>query len=142
MKELANHPFHLFVVDDDKDDQVFFTEAIKTALPNTTVTCFSDGTEVMKCLYDEQIIPDLIFLDLKMHKQGGRETLVLIKQNEFFFEIPVVILTSSTSMKERMSVIDLGANGYYNKPASLEDMVKVVEKVAKSWLKKQVHRAL
>lgn len=142
MKELLNHAFHFFVVDDDKDDQVFFDEAIRTALPKVNVTCFSDGTEVMKCLYDEEIIPDLIFLDLKMHKQGGKETLVLIKQNEFFFEIPVIILTSSTSIKERMALIDLGANGYYNKPVSQEEMVKVVEKVAKSWLKKSVYKAL
>lgn len=132
MEDLLTQPLHFFIVDDDKDDQLFFESAIKTFAPNSKVTCFSDGTEVMKCLYDRQIIPNLIFLDLKMHKQGGEETLVLIKQNEFFFQIPVVILTSATNIQEKENLMQIGANGYFNKPANDAEMHKIVQKACKS----------
>ncbi|MCW3077289.1 MAG: hypothetical protein JWO32_1898 [Bacteroidetes bacterium] len=133
MEDLLTQPFHFFVVDDDKDDQLFFERAIKTVAPQAKVTCFSDGTEVMNCLYDRQIIPNLIFLDLKMQKQGGQETLTLIKQNEFFFEIPVVILTSATNIREKENLMQIGANAYFNKPDSDNEMQKIVQKVCKSF---------
>lgn len=135
MKELNNQHLHFFVVDDDHDDQHFFEKTIRDVSPDIKVTCFSDGTEVMKCLYDREIIPDLIFLDLKMHKQGGKETLVLIKQNEFFFQIPVIILTSNTNLREKETLTQIGANAYFIKPDNIIGMKKIVEKALNDLIK-------
>lgn len=124
----------ILIVDDDKDDHFFLTRAIKEVVPDAEVQSFYDGTEVMQYLYNREGMPDLIFLDLNMTKLGGKSTITLIKQDEFFYKIPVVILTTSNSLTDRLDLTDLGADDFYTKPVVDTELKKIVEKVASKWL--------
>ncbi|MBA3664315.1 MAG: response regulator [Bacteroidetes bacterium] len=127
----------ILIVDDDKDDQFFITRAIKDVIPHAEVRSFFDGTEVMDYLYNRDGMPDLIFLDLNMNKMNGRSTITLLKQDEFFFKIPVVILTTSTSTNDRAELTGLGADDFYTKPVGDTELKKIVEKVKRKWLSEE-----
>jgi CheY-like chemotaxis protein len=124
----------ILIVDDDKDDHFFLTRAIKEVVPNAEIQSFYDGTEVMQYLYNRERIPDLIFLDLNMGKLNGRSTVALIKQDEFFFKIPVVILTTSSNLSDRLDLTELGADDFYTKPVGDTELKRIVEKVRNRWL--------
>lgn len=126
--------YTILIVDDDRDDQFFLTRAIREVAPNVLVESFFDGAEVMEYLYNCEKIPDLIFLDLNMRKLNGRSTVTLIKQDEYFFKIPVVILTTSSSLHDRLDLTDLGADDFYTKPVGDSELKKIVEKVKNRWL--------
>lgn len=136
MKEISPHNKSrtILIVDDDKDDQFFLTRAIKEVVPLANVQAFIDGTEVMEYLYARQGVPDLIFLDINMQKMNGHSTIALIKQDEFFFKIPVIILTTSSSLNDRLDLTQLGADDFYTKPIAAVELKTIVEKVKNKWL--------
>lgn len=57
----------IFLADDDEDDRIFFTNALEDILSATDITEYTNGVELMKSLYTEEVLTDVIFLDLNMH---------------------------------------------------------------------------
>ena len=88
----------ILLIDDDEDEQIFFTEALKEI--NVSVKCFCAVTaeEGMKLL--KHFLPDVIFLDMNMPVLNGLECLELIKKDDGLKKIPVIIY--STGMDEHM----------------------------------------
>ena len=86
----------ILIVDDDIDDLEIFTEAVKTI--STQINCIRalDGAEAMQML--DNINPDIIFLDINMPGMNGAECLSLIKKNEEFKNLPVVVYSTSPDM--------------------------------------------
>jgi chemotaxis family two-component system response regulator Rcp1 len=77
--------------------------------------------------------PDLIILDLNMPGMGGREFLKHIKTDERLKQIPVVILTCSTSERDILDSYELQAAGFITKPAGLTDLERVVREAINYW---------
>ena len=74
--------------------------------------------------------PDLILLDLNLPRVDGGQLLSHIRKSDAFSRIPVIVLTSSDSPRDRQMALDLGANLYFRKPtdlASFMDLGRVVE---------------
>jgi len=69
--------------------------------------------------------PQLLLLDLNLPKRSGREILQRIRQSPKFKDIPVMIITSSDSPKDRKEIAQLGANFYFHKPSSYDEFLKV-----------------
>jgi CheY-like chemotaxis protein len=89
----------------------------------------SDGREVLQIVSGEaQSEPDrlaLIILDLNLPRHSGIEILTSLKANGNLCHIPVVVLTSSDSPKDRLSAQELGATLYLRKPNSLEEFLSL-----------------
>ena len=78
--------------------------------------------------------PDLIILDLNMPGMGGREFLKLIKTRERLRQIPVVILTCSTSETDVLDSYRLQAAGFVTKPTGLAELERVINGITEYWL--------
>ena len=65
-------------------------------------------------------MPDLIFLDINMPVMNGLEFLKHLKAETPFDQIPVIVLSANTGIKEQ--VYRLGANGCITKPASFNEL--------------------
>ncbi len=59
---------------------------------------------------------DLIISDIRMPHMTGGEFLHYLKSNEFFKDIPVIILSSEESTSERIRLLQEGAADYILKP--------------------------
>ncbi len=113
----------LFFVDDDADDRRFFVEAVKEI--NDAIECevAKDGLHALEILNDERhSLPDFIFLDLRMPRYNGKRCLLEIKSNDRLKDIPVIIYTTSTDVKEANELKELGAVHFISKPRSTEDI--------------------
>ena len=64
----------------------------------------------------EEVLPDLILLDLKMPGRTGHEVLEVIKGDDEFRRIPVVVLTSSDRDEDIAESYGLGSNHFITKP--------------------------
>ncbi|KAB2881262.1 hybrid sensor histidine kinase/response regulator [bacterium] len=66
--------------------------------------------------------PDLILLDLYMPQQSGLETLTIIKNDNRFESIPVLMLTAETDKRMLSRCLDTGAMDYINKPVDAVEL--------------------
>lgn len=88
-----------------------------------------DGQETINAL--EKYKPDLVFLDLRMPVMDGYETNEIIMKNPEWSQIPIIAITASAFDKDEKKVLSLGFSGYIRKPASLNDILKLLMKFLK-----------
>lgn len=83
-----------------------------------------DGDEGLQKAVDEK--PDLITLDIMMPGKDGFRLCAELKQHAATKHIPVVVLTVAGSRKKAMNA---GADYYMNKLFSIDEFVKVINKL-------------
>ncbi|HKJ07029.1 MAG TPA: response regulator [Flavobacteriaceae bacterium] len=125
-------PLNIILTDDDKDDRLFFEEAIEDIGMNTVLTSFNHGQDLMDYLHkDDAELPDLIFLDLNMPIKNGMECLIDIRKTPKLKHIIVAIYSTSSSEADVEETFINGANIYINKPNSFKKLKNAIGKVLK-----------
>lgn len=125
----------VLIIDDDEDDQWFFTEALEKALPNSELLSATDGASGITILRDAaHSLPDIIFLDLNMPRMNGWECLHQIRQLPNTSHIPIVIFSTS-KVHEHFDHAHRFLNVFYmTKPPRLSDMIQGIQcAVAHNW---------
>jgi CheY-like chemotaxis protein len=119
-------------VDDDLDDQEIFAEAIGIIDPLITCINANNGLEGRELLFNDekQLSIDYIFLDINMPKMNGIELLSLIKKNDRFKNIPVYVLSTSCSKREKAEINLLGAT-LLEKQSQFETNIKMLRSIIK-----------
>ncbi len=70
--------------------------------------------------------PDIIFVDIMMPRLDGYQTCALIKNNQIFKAIPVIMLSSKDSIFDRARGRIVGSEEYLTKPFSKEDLIQAI----------------
>ncbi len=143
----------LVMVDDDEDDCILVSEALKVACGGCTFRCVGDGDEMLEYLHrsgrykdvESCPVPDLILLDLNLPRMNGREVLQKLKTDPRYRAIPVIILTTSRELDDVKACYDLGANSYITKQTSFGEVVDTIKTLMEYWIevatlpRKKVH---
>ncbi len=74
-------------------------------------------------------LPDVILLDIMMHRMDGWEVLKLLKLDDRTRAIPVVILSARAEPKDKIRGLQEGAVDYVTKPFGVQEMLRTVEAV-------------
>jgi CheY-like chemotaxis protein len=116
----------ILVAEDNPADVFLIREALKEFEVACTVRTASDGREVLTMLAEgESWQPDLIILDLNLPRHDGIEILQKLRSARATTGIPVVVLTSSDSPRDREAAEELGATRFFRKPSSLEQFLRL-----------------
>lgn len=120
---------HIFLVDDDEDDRLFFVEAIQEI--DNTVACSlaENGRKALQKLHALVELPDLIFMDINMPELNGFECLKELKKSPRLATIPVIMLSTSVSHKDIDYSMALGAKMFFTKPNSYTKLCELLRKV-------------
>jgi CheY-like chemotaxis protein len=115
----------ILLVDDEPD----IIEVIQDRLEayGFIVATAGTGLDALKKLSAERF--DGVFLDVKMPEMGGIETLEEIRKGDK--EIPIIIITSSSTQEAAIDAIAKGANEYILKPFEWEELKGKIQKVFK-----------
>jgi CheY-like chemotaxis protein len=134
MKQLQKQS--VFIVDDDPDDRESIRDAFLSNAHYQDYVFMHNGDQLINHLADSQAKqhPALILLDLNMPGKDGREVLKEIKRNEDLRPIPVIVITTSSSARDRETSYKLGANCFLTKPNSYQELVEITNSIAKLWL--------
>lgn len=119
----------IFLAEDNPGD----VDLLRVALEEHSVDCellvAADGEKALRFLEDIGAgtlgCPALAILDLNLPKKTGREVLQRMRENPAWKSVPVVILSSSDSEKDRAETAELGASRYIRKPSSLDAFVQI-----------------
>lgn len=123
----------IFVVDDDKEDQLIMSEYFDTLGISAHVRFFDNGEMTINHLEtagDASTLPRLIVLDLNMPVLNGTQTLLYLKRDIRFKHIPVIIFSTSENEEERRKCLSFGAVDYLVKPSSYEEGEAIVKRFA------------
>ena len=119
----------LLLADDDKDDCLFFKDALEELPVSAQLTTVHNGEQLMQLLEqnkNEPPPPHVLFLDLNMPRKNGFECLAEIKLDEKLKELPVIIFSTSFEQDVVNLLYKRGGHYYIRKPAEFSQLKKVI----------------
>ena len=132
-------PIHILLVEDNEGDIFLVTEALEEGKIVNKISVTKDGKEAIDFLekkgkYQNAERPDLILLDINLPKKNGFEVLEHIKSQKNLKQIPVIMLTTSSSEKDISMSYKNHANCFITKPVDVENFLKVVYSIENFWI--------
>lgn len=115
---------------DDEADIVHLTEKFLELENYDTIPC-TDSRNALKILEEEYNNIALVLLDIMMPEISGYEVLEMIKGNEKFKHILVVLFSVRSFAEDVQKGKLLGADGYIVKAVSGKDLINYVKKILK-----------
>ena len=127
---MSGRRFHIVLVEDAEPDVLLVREALEQSGLDFELQVFDDGEQGVDFIdtmdRDANLgRPHLFLLDLNLPKKTGGQILERVRQSPTCGKVPVVILTSSDSQKDKAQAEFLNATGYFRKPSRLEEFMKL-----------------
>ena len=104
----------ILVIEDDTDINRLLCRILAKAGYETTAAY--SGTEAQLRL--ERETPDMIMLDLMLPGISGEE-IIKMARTEMGLQIPILVLSARTALKNKVETITLGADDYITKPFNI-----------------------
>ena len=118
----------VLVVDDEPDLVRVLEFGLRAS--GYTVESASDGQEGLKKA--REIKPDVILLDLMLPKLDGYKVCRLLKFDDRFKHIPIIILSARTQEGDQTLALEMGANRFVTKPYDFAEILGYIETLLKS----------
>ena len=133
MKPSQKHS--VYIVDDDADDRESIRDAFLENKHNQEYIFMKSGDQLIDHLASGPVSPRpvVILLDLNMPGKDGRDVLKEIKGNKDLQAIPIIVLTTSSSDKDKETSYQLGANCFVTKPDSFRELIDITDSIARLW---------
>lgn len=127
-----NKNIKILLVEDDRDD----AELLKNALDENSVKydlhLISQGDKAVSWLIDCDALPDIVVMDLNLPKLHGREILQKLKNEGRFNNLPIVVLSTSSSAEDISFCMENGAKSFIIKPTTLEGFNNAVDTIIRN----------
>jgi two-component system, chemotaxis family, response regulator Rcp1 len=138
-RNFVGRPMEILLVEDDLEDARTTIQALSQGNVRCRVSVVRDGEEAMKFLHREGVLasapcPDLILLDIQLPKKDGHQVLAEIRADDHLKGIPVFVLTTSLVHQVIFQAENLAIDGYMTKPVDVEQFVRTVKSLRRSWL--------
>ena len=128
----------ILLVEDSEEDAMLAQEALIDAKVAAELHVVRDGEAAMAFVRQEGEFadaprPHLVLLDLNLPRKDGREVLSEIKGDPDLRQLPVVVLTTSSSDRDLLHAYDTHANAYVRKPVNFDQLVKILQAIDAFW---------
>ena len=90
------------------------------------VVTATDGFEALAKISDHQ--PHIIFVDIMMPRLDGYQTCALIKNNQMFKNVPVIMLSSKDGLFDKARGRIVGSEQYLTKPFTREELLGAIRR--------------
>ena len=113
------------------DDDVAINELIKInlELQSYQVIQAYNGTEAFALAKQE--LPSLVILDVMMPEVDGYTVAQRIRQTDEISEIPIIMLTALSELKNKVNGFNIGVDDYLTKPFEIEELIVRVRAMLK-----------
>ena len=109
----------VLIVEDEPDVADLVTFNLRRAGYQTEVA--NDGLlGLQKALADK---PDIVLLDLMLPGKDGIAVCKDLRSNRLTVDTPVIILTASSEIEDRIQGLEVGADDYLTKPFSPKELL-------------------
>src|SRR4030095_3908981 len=119
-----------FLIDDDLDDEEFFSMVMEETYPSIQCVFATDGVQALEKFHANlSFVPNIILIDINMPRMNGIDCLAEIKKLPHLQNSHIYMYSTSAdpSMVERC--ISLGACGFIKKEPTTEALQKKISEV-------------
>jgi CheY-like chemotaxis protein len=126
--------FTILIAEDDPNDVMLLELAIRKNGIKNPVKVVRDGEEAIEYLegkgqYGDREkfpFPSVIISDVKMPRRTGLEVVEWVRQHPSCSVVPIVMLSGSRIQNDVLTAYKLGANSYFTKPSTLEELTQLL----------------
>lgn len=115
---------HILIVEDSPTMRALLCSALEGLDTPVKITEAESGFEALRCLPRETF--DLVVTDINMPDINGLELVSFVKSNAAYRSIPLVIVSTEGSERDREKGVGLGADAYLVKPFEPEAFREIV----------------
>ncbi len=117
----------ILLVDDEKD--LVDTVSFRLKASGYDVVVAYDGQEALTKTRVEK--PDLIILDLMLPKMDGYKVCRMLKFDERYKNIPIIMFTARVQESDKKMGEEVGADAYITKPFDPENLLGKIKELLK-----------
>jgi CheY-like chemotaxis protein len=130
--------FKLFLIEDNEGDILLISEALEDLHVPLQVSFAKDGQEAVSffnsCINGGlDLLPDLVLLDINLPRKNGQEVLQFIKSSTDLKQVPVIMLSTSSSHQDILESYQNQANSFISKPVGAEGYQDIFQKIEDFW---------
>ena len=116
----------ILLIEDDPEEFDIFCQAFSSL--DNSLLCIQalNCTDAFQKLDSSKELPKYIFLDLNMPGANGKHCLEQLKKHTIYSSIPVFIYTTSKQKMDVEETKSMGAQVFFTKPNSLEELNKIL----------------
>jgi two-component system chemotaxis response regulator CheY len=115
----------ILIVEDSPTMRAMLVSALEALGGAVKITEAESGFEALRLLPRQSY--DLILTDINMPDINGLELVAFAKQNAAYRSIPLVIVSTEGSERDREKGLSLGADAYLVKPFDPEDLRRIAQ---------------
>ena len=121
-------PRRVLVVDDG--NTIRKSAAVFLRQGGHDVVLAEDGFDALAKLTSSS--PDIMFCDISMPRLDGYQTCAIIKSNQKYAQLPIVMLSSRDGIFDKARGRVVGAEHYLTKPFTREQLLEVVKEFGRN----------
>ena len=137
--------FTILIAEDDPNDVMLLELAIRKNGITNPVKVVRDGEEAIEYLegkgqYKDRErfpFPSVIISDVKMPRRNGLEVVEWVRRHPTCSIIPIVMLSGSRIQNDVLSAYRLGANSYFTKPSTLDELSDLLKLAFEYWTRSE-----
>jgi CheY-like chemotaxis protein len=138
----------LLVIEDNADDAMLLGVALRRKGLCQPVAVLGSAEIAMDYLLghgryaDRKMfpLPELILLDWRLPRMEGGEFLSWLRNQPAFRLMPVTVMCGSNTNQEAEKAYQLGANSWFGKPHTIEELTEMVQVIYNFWQRCQMPR--
>lgn len=117
---MAEHKTRILLVDDEPSIVKMVSKRLE--VEGYEVSVATDGQDALRKAQTE--LPNLIILDLMLPKMNGYEVCRLLKFDQKFQHIPIVLFTAKSQDQDEQMGKECGADAYIRKPFKAQELLE------------------
>jgi len=123
----------VLLVEDDPDDVLLLREALEDGRGLIDLKVCRDGAQALSFLRGNDR-PAFVLLDWRLPDMSGLDILRAIRKDAALKAIPVLVLTTSASERDKRDAYESGANCFMTKPSGLDATRALMEALETFWM--------
>ncbi len=127
-----NTSLYILLIEDDADDVELLRDALNNSNVEHTMQVINNGGTASVFLKTNTQLPDVIVMDLNIPKVHGMDVLREVRASSPYNNVPVIILTTSSSPEDRKKALELGADEFLIKPTTSQGLYEVASLIARA----------
>jgi two-component system response regulator len=133
---------NILLIEDNDDDAELTAMAFRQANITNPLLRVSDGVEALDYLFargryvarNTVEMPAIVLLDLNLPRLNGLDVLAELRGDDRTKHLPVIVLTSSTEDRDRLTAYHHHANSYVQKPVDYDQFVVAARQLGLYWM--------
>jgi len=113
----------ILIVDDSPSVRSLETLVLKAAGFQTDTA--SNGVEALEKIYNGRYA--LVIMDINMPKMDGLTAIKMLREQQAYKDLPIIMMTSEAEEKDRVGGINAGVTAYLVKPVTPENLLMNVK---------------